>query len=313
MDTEHLRTFEQIVRFGSFSKAARQLNLSQPTISGRIQALEQEVGGALLTRGGRHLELTELGASFLPYAQQALATLATGVEAAQLTRKGKRGIISIGTLQVLTEGFLASALTRYYRMYDEVGLFVRTGHTENIVSMLHDGHIKLGLISWPFFDPELTPLLHFQEPLIAVASPSHPLTKRAQIEPSDVEEEGNPFFRITWNDEVGLWQDHLSRYREKDIRIPISTVHYFLQRGMGVALLPFSFVKNDLDTGRLLKLVIHQMPSFSHEMALVCHVRDTKLSAAMKNFVYVLWEEAKRYDIPCVIRSPAHLGIVEAK
>jgi DNA-binding transcriptional LysR family regulator len=53
------------VRDGSFSRAARTFNIAQPTISARIQGLEQVVGGPLFRRGGRSIVLTELGESFL--------------------------------------------------------------------------------------------------------------------------------------------------------------------------------------------------------------------------------------------------------
>ncbi len=55
MDLEQLQAFERIVREGSFSRAARSLDIAQPTISARIQALEVEVGGALFLRGGRKI------------------------------------------------------------------------------------------------------------------------------------------------------------------------------------------------------------------------------------------------------------------
>jgi DNA-binding transcriptional LysR family regulator len=53
MDTTQLLAFERIVREGSFNRATRGLNISQPTISARIQTLEQEVGGPLFLRSGR--------------------------------------------------------------------------------------------------------------------------------------------------------------------------------------------------------------------------------------------------------------------
>src|SRR5260370_28021785 len=109
MDTNQLQAFDMVVRQGSFSKAARALDISQPAISLRIQALEQIVGGPLFVRGGSRLELTELGASFLPYARQALAVLASGIETAQQTRLGARGRVSLATLPALTTGFFASA------------------------------------------------------------------------------------------------------------------------------------------------------------------------------------------------------------
>ena len=63
MDHNQLTTFDRIVREGSFSRAARELHIAQPTISARIHALEEEVGGALLTRTNHGVQLTALGVS----------------------------------------------------------------------------------------------------------------------------------------------------------------------------------------------------------------------------------------------------------
>lgn len=95
-DIEQLQAFDRIVRDGSFSRAALALNITQPTISARIQGLEQAVGGPLFLRGGRAILLTELGESFLPYARRALAVLAEEPEAAGTghsggNRKGEHG------------------------------------------------------------------------------------------------------------------------------------------------------------------------------------------------------------------------------
>lgn len=71
MDVDQLIAFDRIVREGSFSRAAWELHIAQPTISARIQALEQEVGGPLFARSSRKISLTALGTSFLPYARRA--------------------------------------------------------------------------------------------------------------------------------------------------------------------------------------------------------------------------------------------------
>src|SRR4051812_45921076 len=97
MDTEQLVAFQQIVREGSFTRAAVSLRVGQPAISARIRALEDAVGGPLFTRG-RRVSLTTLGESFLPYARRATEVLAEGVEAARLTRAGHRGRVTIAAL-----------------------------------------------------------------------------------------------------------------------------------------------------------------------------------------------------------------------
>src|SRR4051794_25304734 len=108
MDTEQLVTFARVVREGSFSRAARVLDVAQPTVSARIAALEQEEGGALFTRG-HQVVLTPRGEGCLPYAQRALAVLTEGVEAARLVESGERGRVTIGTIESLAGGFLATA------------------------------------------------------------------------------------------------------------------------------------------------------------------------------------------------------------
>src|SRR5260370_3057667 len=147
MDIDQLLAFERIVREGSFSRAARQLDISQPIISARIQALEQEVGGALFVRGGRQLSLTERGESFLAYVQRALEVLNEGIEAARLSEEGQRGRITIGTVQSLAGGFLAETLVEFHQTHPKVDFYVQTGHSDQVVEMLYDGRVKLGLVS----------------------------------------------------------------------------------------------------------------------------------------------------------------------
>ena len=105
MDVDQLMAFDRIVREGSFSRAARGLQIAQPTISARIQALEQAVGGPLFARSSRRISLTALGVSFLPYARRALDVLSEGVEAARQAEGGQRGRMTIGTLGSLTGDF----------------------------------------------------------------------------------------------------------------------------------------------------------------------------------------------------------------
>src|SRR3569833_539360 len=126
MDTGQLQAFDQIVRQGSFSKAARLLDLSQPPISSRIQKFEEAVGGALFLRGGNRLELTELGRTFLPYARQALAVLAAGIETAQMAERGESGRVTIGTLPTLATGFFADALARMRDQHPSLHIVVHT-------------------------------------------------------------------------------------------------------------------------------------------------------------------------------------------
>lgn len=138
MDLEQLLAFERIVREGSFSRAARSLDIAQPTISARIQALEETVGGPLFLRGGRRIALTERGESFLPYAQHAIAVLAEGVETARLTQSGERGRVTVAAIPSLAGSFLAATITRFHQAHSQVDLLLKVGSSQQIMAMLAD-------------------------------------------------------------------------------------------------------------------------------------------------------------------------------
>jgi DNA-binding transcriptional LysR family regulator len=294
MDTNQLQAFDMVMRQGSFSKAARVLNISQPAISVRIQALEQTVGGALLVRGGSRLELTELGTSFLPYARQALAVLSSGIEIARQTKQGARGRVSLATLPALTTNFVASAIARFHACHPLVELIVHTNHSDQILEMLYDGQVKLGLLNWPLFSQiDLMPLLCFRESLIIVAHPGHPLAQQKSIASLDLVSAGQPYWRVDWGPEVRTWHTHLIEASRTITEVPIHTAHELVLRGLGVALLARSQVAADLAAERLIELPVRDLPLFARESALVCLSREEpQHSTATRAFITVLREES---------------------
>jgi DNA-binding transcriptional LysR family regulator len=72
MDLRHLRYFVAVAETGHFGRAAQQLHIVQPALSMQIRALEEEIGGPLLVRTSRRVELTEAGELLLVEARRTL-------------------------------------------------------------------------------------------------------------------------------------------------------------------------------------------------------------------------------------------------
>ncbi len=296
MDTNQLHAFDQVVRHGSFSKAARILDLSQPTITIRIQTLEREVGGKLFIRKGQQLELTELGRSFLPYARQALTVLSSGIETAQLTMEGKKGQLTIGTLPSLATGFFTSTIEQMRETHPNVGITIHTGHNQEIVEMLYDGLIKLGFMTSPFYNTDLVTLLHIKEPLIAVTYPTHPLLKVKDITVNDVMENANPFIHVDWSTEIKQWQARFKSKFHTEFEVPPQTAHDLVLRGVGIALLTETFVARDLSVGNVVKVPVNNMPSLYRESVLVCLSRDKSIPSAYEEFLQIFRKQVGDYS-----------------
>jgi DNA-binding transcriptional LysR family regulator len=296
MDTGQLLAFDRIVREGSFSRAAQLLDISQPTISARIRALETEVGGPLFTRGGRRLALTELGENFLPYARRALTILAEGAEAARLAQAGQRGRVTLGVIESLAGGFLAAAVARFRHSHPQVELFIREGHTDQIIQMLEDGVVKLGLVAWPVFGADLVSLLRFREPLVLVVDPAHPLAGQDSVDLEEVARAGVPLLHIRWGPTTHSLRARLEGLYETPLEVPIDTAHQMVLRGSGAAFLTRTLVSEDLAAGRLVELVVADQSPLYRESALVRNRRVT-LPGTATEFVSALQDSGTQMKI----------------
>ncbi len=114
---ETIRSFARVVRNGSFSAVAKELNTSQSTISKRIAALEARLGSQLLTRTSRKLTLTQAGSAFYERCEAILNDLDEAESLASSLQAGPKGVLRVsvptvfGRLHIAPEvpGFLAEA------------------------------------------------------------------------------------------------------------------------------------------------------------------------------------------------------------
>lgn len=292
MDSGQLQAFDLVVRHGSFSKAARALDLSQPAISLRIQALEAEVGGPLFRRGAHRAALTELGASFLPYARQALAALARGVEVARAAESGQRGRVRLGALPSLAGGFLARTVGALQREAPHLDLEIHTGHTPQLLEMLHDGFVQVALVYGPSYSAEVTELARFREELVLVAARGHPAT-RGPLDLAALPAVADPLWRVDWTPEANQWQARVLPADTPRREVPIHMAHELVRGGQGAALLSRELVALDLAEGRLMT-VQAPVPPLARMSALVHLRRDAPLPPAVATFARLLREHAHR-------------------
>lgn len=297
MDLHQLQAFDQIVVHGSFSKAARTLDVSQPTISLRIRALEQEVGGILFLRQGRQLRLTELGQSFLPYAQTALRAMTTGAEVARRTLRGEKGQLRIATSPTLATGFFATTVARFLQSFPQIDVAIHTGHNRQILEMLYDHYVHLGFVTGPFFHPEISSLLRFEEPLVMVTHPEHPLTRSEHLTIADVIRQSHPFFLIDWSWEVRHWQAQWLSSASSIIEVPPQTASALISSGMGVGLLTHALARPGFKKGDLVEIPVEDMPRLHRESVLVFRTADSPLPTAVNEWLRFLREEAREFSV----------------
>ena len=205
MDLRQLRYFVAVAEELHFSRAAVRLNLAQSALSSQIRALERELGGPLLIRSTRRVELTAAGEELLGRAQEILAAADDALTQVGALARGEMGALVIGTLGPAPGGLLAPLLARFGARHPHVRVEVRAFDFSDTLAGLRERHVDLAFLYAPLDEPDLllTPLLTEQR--VVVLARSHRLAGRKAIRPADLADE----VFVTQPDSVPqIWRDH---------------------------------------------------------------------------------------------------------
>jgi DNA-binding transcriptional LysR family regulator len=139
-----LRQFEYLIAVSeehSFTRAAERLLVSQPALSHQIKVLEDGIGGALLDRLARSVELTALGGSFLPHAIAAVRSTDEATRSARAVGRLAGGELQVATLQSIALGIIPPAIRAWRHEHPRVRVQIREfGHIDLLAAeMLHGG------------------------------------------------------------------------------------------------------------------------------------------------------------------------------
>lgn len=300
MDVDQLVAFERIAREGSFSRAAWALGLAQPTVSARMRALEAELGGALFVRRGRGVALSDLGASFLPYARRALELLREGAEAARQAQAGHGGRVTIGVLESLSGDFLGPALAEFHAAHPRAEVLVRAGRQEVLLGLLRDGVIGLCLICWPCaeaLDAPMEPICALRERVVVAVAPSHPLARLGPVDTATLLAQARPFMLLRWWPTLPQPVAELARRAAAVVDVPMNTARHLALGGVGVGLFTWMQVADALAAGDLVEVPVVDLPALERASALVRLRRAAPLTPAALALAETLRARAARLGI----------------
>jgi DNA-binding transcriptional LysR family regulator len=154
-DTVLLRTFVAICDSGSFTKAAREVNLTQSAVSLHVKRLEQQVGSRLIVRNARSVRLTEQGEILLSYARRILALYKEAEH--RLSRDGG-GVIRIGAPEYFDLRTLSSLLGQFSSRYPAIRNQIELGIGPDISALVDEGELDLAIVSHEINEGDGVPL-----------------------------------------------------------------------------------------------------------------------------------------------------------
>lgn len=162
LNLDHLRALDDVVRLGSFSAAARKLNLSQPAVSLQIRELESRVGVRLVERMGKRAFATEAGRALIEHGARITAEAERALVTMRRHREGWLGRVRIGTSFVILNYLLPPILKRVRHEHPDLEIGISLGSSAQKVEQLLRNEIDLGVVALPVANPhlEVTVLRH---------------------------------------------------------------------------------------------------------------------------------------------------------
>jgi LysR family transcriptional activator of glutamate synthase operon len=254
LDVKQLRMFKTIVEVGSITGAAEHLELSQPAISQQLRALEEALGVSLLVRVGKGTRPTPAGELLLEFARQILEKIDEAERTLGDHRRGRAGLVRLGTPEPPCNYVLPSVLLELKRRAPRIDIRVVSGHTGATLSRLQAGEIDLALLPLPVDAGRLRLLEVGRDELVAVAPPAHAIVGQPWISARDLES-----YPIVLYDRQSQITDLTLAFLLEEGVFPrvaveidhVEAIKHVVREGIGVAVVPAWAVREEVATGTL--------------------------------------------------------------
>jgi DNA-binding transcriptional LysR family regulator len=190
IDLMRLKAFVYAAESLSFSEAARQLHVTQPTISHHIKALEKTIGVELFTRSGNTLKLTEAGRLLLPFAHKLIHQAIEVQELMSSLQEDIVGDLRIACSSTVGKYTLPLLAARFCRRFPGINISIMSCRPVNVIPQLLEGHANLAVVSsYELCSNGFECQEFFKDRILLIVPAGHPWAERDFVEPADLLDE----------------------------------------------------------------------------------------------------------------------------
>lgn len=257
-----MRVFTAVARHQSFTRAARELHLTQPAVSQQMRLLEQEAGMPLIEQIGRRIRLAPAGVELLRYATQVTELLREAGESLAAMRGLKRGLLKLGAVST-AKYFAPALLSAFAPEYPEVTIKFTVANRGDIVRLLGANELDLVIMGRPPRELATTAEAFARHPHVIIAPPRHPLARRRRIPLEALERESF----IIREEGSGTRASMEQMFRERGMSVRTSmevssneTIKQSVMAGMGLSFISSHTVGLEVEAGRIAILDVSGLP-----------------------------------------------------
>ncbi len=177
----HLEAFVAIARLGSFTKAARHLNLSQSALTVQVRQLEETLGVRLLDRNTRSVSPTRIGRELFPRVERLLREIDSVVLNAHEISARNRGIVTVAGLPSICASLAPKVVARFKEAYPGITVIIRDTVAQRVIELVKSEEADFGIGSFDDRDTELAVTHLFSDRMSILLPPGHPSKGRGEM------------------------------------------------------------------------------------------------------------------------------------
>ena len=196
MNLTHLYYFKKLAELQHYTRAARELFIAQPTLSGAISSLEKELDAPLFKRNGRTVVLTPHGEVFYEYVCLALRAIEDGTAAVSAKNSASAGTVNIGAIFTVQDDYLP-ALIQDVMMTTLLSVVIMTsqGFTNYLIEQLHHGTLDVAFCGRRAHQNDIEYVPVTSRDLVLYVRDDHPLAAREEVSFADIRDVGLVTYR----------------------------------------------------------------------------------------------------------------------
>ena len=292
MDLALLRTFQAVVRAGGMRRAAEQLHVTQPAISARMRLLEGELGVELFERVGRGVRPSKAGQLLLEEIPHVLSAENALRERMDEFRGLAQGSLQIASIDAVSIYVLPEIYLQFREAHPGIDLRVHVTDSSHVLRAVRELDAELGFLALSpnphqqQDDPDLEFHPIFEDNMVCIASPTHPLAKRRRVTLAQIAD--SPLVLYDRSSTTRAILDTVFERAGVQPNVAMETaspeaMKRLAQVGMGIAILPEALVAADITAGSLVRFTVADT-QFKRILAIVLR-RDRHLGPATRDFL----------------------------
>jgi len=290
-----LRTFRAVAEQLSFSAAAHELSISQPSVSYQVKELEAVLGLPLIDRLGKRVRLTEAGEVLYEYARRTLTLLDEAALVMEQMRGIERGTLHVGASSTVGIYVIPLALGAFKKLHPNLALSLEIGARETLQERVKRSILDLAVLSLPIADPDLESTPFMDDELLMVVPAGHPLAGRAGLTLRHFA--GESFLMREPGSGTRVAVEMATRRAGVTVQVGMElgsngAIKHAVEAGLGVAVLSSHAMELERRGGGLVVVDIEGFPILRPWS--IVHLRRRQLPAAVGQFIEFLrdrrWE-----------------------